>query len=205
MVCGCSPAADTTIPLSSVFVSGLSPTTSSEALKTHFAACGEVEKALVLTKTHVDGVVTSLCCGVVRFSSSDEAVHAVSSLSSSVLDGSELHYHVIGSVCDSNTIAINEPLLGFARVLLPTKVFVGGLPEEITTEEITSLFSQAGTVVSTEVLVNKKGRVLGFAEVEFSDPASVQAAITKLNGHEMEGRWIYVRELFVEPEETIST
>ena len=182
MMCSC----DTTpTPLCSVFVSGLGPTTSIEALKVHCTQFGQVEKAIVLNGNSSDGAAVSLCCGVVQFSSLDEAAQAARSLTSSTLEGSVLQCHIVGSVADQDKLTINEPLPGLARVLHPKKVFVGGLPKEITIEEVTSLFSEAGIVVSAEVLADKKGRVLGFAEVEFSDPESAQAAIAKLNGFGM--------------------
>lgn len=155
---------------------------------------GHVQKAVVFTNTLADGTISSLGCGVVVFSTSEEAVRAADTLGNTILDNSVLQCHII-DVPDKTTV--DEPSKEIARALHPHKVFVGGLPKEITADEITTLFSEAGTVKSVEILVSKKGHVLGFAEVEFSDTEGAQAALAKLNGREMEGRWIYVRELFV--------
>lgn len=69
------------------------------------------------------------------------------------------------------------------------KLFVGGLSFNTTSDGLTQLFAQAGTVVSANVVTDQmSGRSRGFGFVEMSTPEEAKQAITQLNGREFEGR-----------------
>ncbi len=75
------------------------------------------------------------------------------------------------------------------------KLYVGNLSFETTENDLQDLFEQHGAV--TEVaLINDKmtGRSRGFAFVTMADDAGANAAITALNGKEMQGRALTVSE-----------
>ncbi|MEK7521579.1 MAG: RNA-binding protein [Patescibacteria group bacterium] len=75
---------------------------------------------------------------------------------------------------------------------MAVKLFVGNLPYKTTSEDLGQLFSQAGTVVSAEVVMDRmSGRSRGFGFVEMED-ADSQAAVEKLNGYDIEGRKLVV-------------
>lgn len=64
----------------------------------------------------------------------------------------------------------------------------------MTDDQMRDLFSQAGTVESASVLMDKMtGRSRGFGFVEMADE-DAQNAIDKLNGQEVEGRKLIVNE-----------
>src|SRR5262249_23224677 len=75
------------------------------------------------------------------------------------------------------------------------KLFVGNLPFSATDETLRELFSQAGTVESAQVIMDKfSGRSKGFGFVEMSTEEEAQQAISKFSGYELEGRALTVNE-----------
>ncbi len=75
------------------------------------------------------------------------------------------------------------------------KLFVGGLPWATTSDDLKDLFSQAGTVSSATVMVDKMtGRSRGFGFVEFDNDAEAESAVSMLNGKEYNGRNLVVNE-----------
>lgn len=75
------------------------------------------------------------------------------------------------------------------------KLFVGSLPFSVKEDGLRDLFSQAGTVESAIVIMDKMtGRSKGFGFVEMSSDEEAQKAIEMLNGSDVEGRNIVVSE-----------
>lgn len=78
---------------------------------------------------------------------------------------------------------------------MASKLFVGGLPYSVTSEELKELFAPHGTVDSATVISDREtGRSKGFGFVEFGSDEEAQAAITAMNGHDVGGRKIAVNE-----------
>lgn len=74
-------------------------------------------------------------------------------------------------------------------------LYVGNLPFETTEEDLRQLFGQYGTVANVQVIKHRDtGRSRGFAFVEMSDASSASAAISTLNGRELDGRALRVNE-----------
>lgn len=75
------------------------------------------------------------------------------------------------------------------------KLFVGNLPYETVEADLETLFGQAGTVESVNVMRDRMtGRARGFAFVEMASEDDARNAITRLNGHELGGRALTVNE-----------
>lgn len=75
------------------------------------------------------------------------------------------------------------------------KLFVGNLSYSSTEESLKNAFAQAGTVESARIITDKmSGRSKGFGFVEMSSEDEAQAAISSLNGTELDGRPIAVSE-----------
>lgn len=75
------------------------------------------------------------------------------------------------------------------------RLFVGGLPYQVTSDQLKDLFSQVGTVVSVNVIMDKySGQSKGFGFVEMTTEEEAQKAIDTLNGTELEGRKIAINE-----------
>ncbi len=77
---------------------------------------------------------------------------------------------------------------------MATKLFVS-LAYSVTDDELKTLFSEAGTVESARVIMDREtGRSKGFGFVEMSSEAEAKTAIDKLNGRELNGRTVSVSE-----------
>jgi RNA recognition motif-containing protein len=75
------------------------------------------------------------------------------------------------------------------------KLYVGNLNYQTEQENLRSLFTQFGEVVSATILTDRDtGRSRGFGFVEMADEDSASAAIQGLNGTEFEGRSLKVNE-----------
>jgi len=75
------------------------------------------------------------------------------------------------------------------------KLYVGNLSYETTETELQKLFSEVGPVVSTTIITDKaSGRSKGFGFVEMETEQAAQAAIERLNNHEVNQRSIIVNE-----------
>lgn len=75
------------------------------------------------------------------------------------------------------------------------RIFVGNLPFSATEEQLHELFSKHGEVTSAEIVKDKfTDRSRGFAFVEMATNEAAQAAISALNGYQMNGRPLTVNE-----------
>jgi RNA recognition motif-containing protein len=74
------------------------------------------------------------------------------------------------------------------------KIYVGNLPFSATDDDVSQLFGQHGTVHSVALINDREtGRPRGFGFVEMDDNEAT-AAISALNGYEMDGRSLRVNE-----------
>ena len=75
------------------------------------------------------------------------------------------------------------------------KLYVGNLPYSAAEQDLQELFERVAPVESVTVMRDMAtGRARGFGFVEMSTPAEAQAAITALNGSQMDGRALTVNE-----------
>lgn len=75
------------------------------------------------------------------------------------------------------------------------RLYVGGLPYSVTNQQLESLFSESGTVVSANVITDRfSGQGKGFAFVEMQTEEEAQKAMQALNGYSLEGRSLVVNE-----------
>ena len=78
---------------------------------------------------------------------------------------------------------------------MATKLFVGNLSFHTTNEDLERLLSQAGTVASANIIMDKvTGRSRGFGCIEMSSHQEGQTAIERFNGQELQGRALTVNE-----------
>lgn len=76
---------------------------------------------------------------------------------------------------------------------METKLYVGNMSYNTKDEDLRTLFSQAGTVVSVEVIKDRdSGQSKGFAFVEMSSQAEVENAIKAFNGYSLDNRQLKV-------------
>jgi cold-inducible RNA-binding protein len=78
---------------------------------------------------------------------------------------------------------------------MSTKIYVGNLSFNTSTQDLEDMFGEFGTVQSTNIIEDREtGRSRGFAFVEMSSAEEAQAAISALNGKETDGRALTVNE-----------
>ena len=75
------------------------------------------------------------------------------------------------------------------------KLYVGNLSFNTSSQDLETMFAQAGTVESVTLIEDREtGRSRGFAFVEMSSREEGQSAISALTGKEINGREILVNE-----------
>lgn len=75
------------------------------------------------------------------------------------------------------------------------KLYVGNLSYGISDSSLEQLFSAYGSVQSAQVIMDRDtGRSKGFGFVEMGSDEEAQAAISSMNGKEIEGRALTVNE-----------
>jgi RNA recognition motif-containing protein len=76
-----------------------------------------------------------------------------------------------------------------------TRLYVGNLSYNVTSQSLETLFADHGRVKSAEVVQDRDtGRSKGFGFVEMNDGGEAQAAIQALNLKEVDGRCLTVNE-----------
>ncbi len=75
------------------------------------------------------------------------------------------------------------------------KLYIGNLSYTVDSNQLTTLFTDCGTVDSANVIMDRdSGRSKGFAFVEMSTDSEATEAISRLNGSNFEGRAMNVSE-----------
>ena len=81
------------------------------------------------------------------------------------------------------------------------KLYVGNLPYDTGEQDLQTLFGEAGTVESVNVMRDMAtGRARGFAFVEMASDEDAQKAISQFNNYELGGRNLNVNEARPKPE-----
>ena len=74
------------------------------------------------------------------------------------------------------------------------KLFVGGLPNDVTDDEIRSLFEPHGDITDFAIMKDDEGNNRGFGFITFATKDMATTASTALDGHRIKGRRIGVRD-----------
>ncbi|WP_395753626.1 RNA recognition motif domain-containing protein [Prosthecobacter sp.] len=76
-----------------------------------------------------------------------------------------------------------------------TKMYVGNLPFSATTDDVSALFSEYGTVTDVHLPMDRdSGRPRGFAFVTMDTTDAMNAAMNALNGQDYGGRNLAINE-----------
>ena len=88
---------------------------------------------------------------------------------------------------------MRNPTGGKGKKLMSMKLYVGNLSFDTSSNELQTLFAQAGTVESVSLIEDREtGRSRGFGFVEMSSSEEGAAAIQKFDGTEVGGRALKV-------------
>ena len=75
------------------------------------------------------------------------------------------------------------------------RLYVGNLAYSVTEAELRDVFAEAGNVAEVKVVLDRDtGRPRGFAFVEMSSDSEAADAMSKLNGSELQGRAMNIKE-----------
>lgn len=78
---------------------------------------------------------------------------------------------------------------------MSTKLYVGNISFNTSNQDLIDLFSEAGTVTSANIIEDREtGRSRGFGFVEMASKEEASAAISALDGKEIDGRALKVNE-----------
>jgi RNA recognition motif-containing protein len=76
-----------------------------------------------------------------------------------------------------------------------TRLYVGNLPYSVTELDLRELFAGLGTVTDAKIITDREtGRPRGFGFVEMSTDDEARKAIEELNGRDVQGRQVAVKE-----------
>jgi len=71
------------------------------------------------------------------------------------------------------------------------KIFVGGLPHELTEENFAKYFSKYGTVLHSQIIKDRDtNKSRGFGFVTFDSEEAVENVIRNLKEHKLMGKWV---------------
>ncbi|KAF5095420.1 hypothetical protein D0Z03_001836 [Geotrichum reessii] len=135
-------------------------------------------------------------CGIVEYSTREEAQKAINKLTNLDFDGREIFVRE-DRENDSGHRSKPPPPPSSSRDRPPppsdgSQLFIANLPYSAGWQDLKDLFREAGDIVRADVYTNN-GRSKGVGTVLFSNPNDAEIAIEKFNGFEMDGRALEVR------------
>lgn len=161
-----------------LFVGGISSQTSTEALHQHFSKYGRLLDGVVMSKNG-----RSRGFGFVTYESTASAMSAL--VEPQWLDG---------RLVDTKLAVPGEQ----TQERSSNKIFVGGLPQDITTDALVEYFGAYGSVADAVVMVDRRtNRSRGFGFVRFANGpqgyAAAQAVLMNFPNHRLQGKWVEVK------------
>ncbi|XP_023642008.1 polyadenylate-binding protein 6 [Capsella rubella] len=121
--------------------------------------------------------------GFVQFETEQSAVAARTALHGSVVDGKKLFVAKFINKNERAAMAGNQEF---------TNVYVKNLMENVTEDDLHSLFSQYGTVSSVVVMRDGMGRSRGFGFVNFCNPVNAKKAVESLDKQKLGSKSLFV-------------
>lgn len=161
-----------------LFVGGVSAHTTTEALRGHFSKYGRIIDAVVMQK---NGRPRGF--GFVTFDNQYPADCVLAE----------------AQWLDGRLVDVKRAVPGErAQERASNKIFVGGLPQDVSTEELRAYFSNYGPVADSVVMVDRRtNRSRGFGFVRFGNGAQGNAAseavLMNFQNHRLAGKWVEVK------------
>lgn len=161
-----------------LFVGGISAQTTTEALRDHFSKYGRLIDAVVMSK---NGRPRGF--GFVTYDMPGPAFMALGE----------------PQWLDGRLVDVKRAVPGErAQERTANKIFVGGLPQDVSTEDLKAYFSTYGSVADAVVMVDRRtNRSRGFGFVRFGNgaqgSAAAEAVLMDFNSHRLSGKWVEVK------------
>ncbi|KAG9127342.1 hypothetical protein FRC07_014752 [Ceratobasidium sp. 392] len=174
------------------------------------SSVGELAGEVVFAEVLVTPTGVSKGCGIVEFSTHDEAQRAIRDLSETPLLGrpifiredreSEARFGApsvpgkMGAAMANTGYSTPPPRSAFAGNNPGNQLYVGNLPYQAGWQDLKDLFRTAGAIIRADINVGYDGRPKGSGTVIFETAKDAQSAIQMYNGYDWYGRIIEVRE-----------
>ncbi|CCD25794.2 mRNA-binding protein NDAI_0G00180 [Naumovozyma dairenensis CBS 421] len=193
----------------SIFVGNLTYDCTPEDLREYFSGIGEVVRADIITsKGHHRGM------GTVEFTNSKDVEDAIRQYDGSYFldrqifvrqdnpppDGGRSSRRSDESISSSRGYQ-DKSSSSYDRAPSTRqpnrqgyKVFIANLPFSINWQALKDMFKEFGDVLRADIELDSRGRSRGFGTVILREKSAMEKAIATLNGTEMEGRRIDVKE-----------
>mmetsp|Transcript_92299 Transcript_92299/g.214456 ORF Transcript_92299/g.214456 Transcript_92299/m.214456 type:complete len:272 (+) Transcript_92299:183-998(+) len=166
-----------------IYVGGLSPDTSREALTSQFRKYGEIADCVVMVDKATN---RSRGFGFVTFKE-PSAVNAALG-TANYIDGREVSCKK--AVRDAPKQLVQDS----GGIYNSVKIFVGGLPSSCDYDKLTGYFGRFGQIQDAVVMMDQQTqRHRGFGYVTFSDSSAVEAALQMYPENKIDGKWIEVK------------
>ena len=172
-----------------LYIGNLSYSTTWRQLKDHLSQNGQYSIVRADILQMADG--RSKGCGIVEFSSIEEARECCAVMNDSELGGRQIFVRE-DRESGMNTAGSNTG--GGGGGGSGKRVYVGNLAYEVAWQELKDHMREVGDVAYAEVMMMNDGRSKGCGIVEFVTEEGAREAIDKLNDSELMGRQIFVRE-----------
>ncbi|XP_027342189.1 heterogeneous nuclear ribonucleoprotein 1 [Abrus precatorius] len=165
--------------LGKLFVGGISWETSEESFFKYFNKYGEVIDSVIMMNRH---------------SGRPRGFGFVTFADSAVADEVLAHEHTIdGRVVEVKRTVPREDM-EVVGVLKTKKIFVGGIPQFFTDDELREYFSPYGNIVECQIMLDHKtGRSRGFGFVTFDSEDSVDNVFSVGKIHEIGGKQVEIK------------
>ena len=162
-----------------IFIKNLDKSIDHKALYDTFSQFGNI----VSCKVELDKNGESKGYGYIQFATQDAAEKAIAKVNGMMLKDKKVF---VGQFVSRKERVASSKSVSF------TNAFVKNLPEEVTEEELTKLFSKFGAIKSCVIMKDESGKSKGFGFVNLGTVEEAQAAVDELNNSEYHGKTIYV-------------
>ena len=175
-----------------LFIGGLSPSTDQVSLTSHFSTFGAVKDSVVMLD-RASG--RSRCFGFITME--DSAALDRILLEDQIVDGKKV---------DVKRAVPKETGLENVNTSFRTKkIFVGGLPNDITAESFREFFEHFGEVEDSIVMIDRDtGKPRGFGFITFVDDNSTEKVLESLESNYINGKWIDCKKAVPKHGETLT-
>ncbi|XP_018329520.1 polyadenylate-binding protein 1 isoform X2 [Agrilus planipennis] len=165
-----------------VFIKNLDKSIDNKAMYDTFSAFGNI----LSCKVAQDETGLSKGYGFVHFETEEAANKSIEKVNGMLLNGKKVY---VGRFIPRKE---REKELG-EKAKLFTNVYVKNFGEDMTEDQLRTLFEKFGHITSLKIMRTDDGKSRGFGFVAFEDPDSAEAAVEELNGKEIvEGKSMYV-------------
>eukprot|EP00611_Tribonema_gayanum_P017775 TRINITY_DN3063_c0_g1_i1.p1 TRINITY_DN3063_c0_g1~~TRINITY_DN3063_c0_g1_i1.p1 ORF type:complete len:380 (+),score=107.75 TRINITY_DN3063_c0_g1_i1:75-1214(+) len=179
-----------------LYVGNLGYDTTADQLESRFAEYGTISDLTVVTDRDTGN---SRGFGFITYSSAAEAAAAADNLDGAEVDGRTIRVNISRPRAERNTFSegggnnFRSGGGGGDAAVDSSKLFVGNLGWDTTSEDLQQAFAQYGDVVDAKVVTDREtGNSRGFGFVTFQSTEAAENAIGGMDGMELDGREIRV-------------